>query len=75
MSSDAARPQDITSNPNLSRWIGIDERGSVTLRIGKVELGQGVVTAIAALAADELRIPLSNLRVVAGDTRSGPDEG
>jgi nicotinate dehydrogenase subunit B len=75
MSRDAARPQDITFNPILSRWIGLDEQGSVTLRIGKVELGQGVVTAIAALAADELRIPLASLRVVAGDTRSGPDEG
>jgi nicotinate dehydrogenase subunit B len=75
MNSRAGYPQDISSNPILARWIGVDERGDVTLRIGKVELGQGVVTAIAALAANELRIPLSCLRVVAGDTRHGPNEG
>ena len=40
----------------------------------KVELGQGIVTAIAQIAAEELRLPLSQIVVVSGDTRRSPNE-
>ncbi|WP_406854227.1 molybdopterin cofactor-binding domain-containing protein [Alsobacter sp. KACC 23698] len=70
-----ALPADLALNPLLSRWFAVEADGAVTIRTGKVELGQGAVTAIAALAAAELGVPLSRLRVVAGDTRAAPDEG
>lgn len=68
-------PDDLATNPLLSRWFAVDDDGRLTIRIGKVELGQGAVTAIAALAAQELGVPLARLNVVAGDTARAPDEG
>ena len=41
---------------------------------GKVEIGQGVVTAIGQIAADELDLPLDRVAVLSGDTTHGPDE-
>lgn len=68
-------PRDLEGNPILSSWIRINADGTVTLLIGKVELGQGAVTAAAQCCADELMIDFGRLSVIAGDTRQGPDEG
>jgi CO/xanthine dehydrogenase Mo-binding subunit len=68
-------PRDLKQNPILSSWIDIAADNSVTLKIGKVELGQGVVTAAAQICADELMIDLAELKVIPGDTFNGPDEG
>lgn len=70
-----ALPSDLVSNPALSRWISVEDDGSLTVRTGKVELGQGAVTAIISLAAQELGVPSARLNVVAGDTSCAPDEG
>ena len=43
--------------------------------IGKVELGQGAVTAVAQVCADELDIDMARLRIVSGDTALVPNEG
>lgn len=71
----SAAPADILANPKLSRWIGFGEHGRLRIATGKVELGQGAVTAIAAIAAAELCVPLAALKVIAGDTARAPDEG
>jgi nicotinate dehydrogenase subunit B len=68
-------PQSLKANPRLSRWIAIRPDGVIEIRTGKVELGQGIATAIAALAAAELGVAVSVLAVVSGDTRGAPDEG
>ena len=48
------------ANPLLARWIrGRVPDGTVDVRVGKVELGQGILTALAQLAADELDLPTS----------------
>ncbi len=47
----------------------------VEVHIGKVELGQGILTALAQVAADALAVPLETLRMVAAHTALGPDEG
>ncbi len=49
--------------------------GTVTVRIGKVEIGQGIVTAMAQIAADALALPLNRIRIEAANTVTGPDEG
>jgi CO/xanthine dehydrogenase Mo-binding subunit len=49
--------------------------GTVTVRIGKVEIGQGIVTAMAQIAADALDLPLSSIRIETANTVTGPDEG
>lgn len=49
--------------------------GRVRLRLGKVELGQGILTALAQIAADELGIALTDVELVTAETSDGPDEG
>ena len=39
---------------------------------GKIEMGQGVMTSLAQMAAEELDVPLSSMRVVMGDTQLCP---
>ncbi len=68
-------PGDLARNRELDAWIEIAADGAVTLKTGKVELGQGVLTALAQICADELDIELSRLRIVSGDTVRSPREG
>jgi isoquinoline 1-oxidoreductase len=49
--------------------------GSVTLLTGKCELGQGARTLLAQCVAEELRLPISRVRVVMADTGRVPDDG
>src|SRR3712207_7838828 len=44
-------------------------------RSGKVEIGQGILTALAQIAADELDVDLSRLRLVPATTAGSPNEG
>ncbi|MDQ1600523.1 MAG: nicotinate dehydrogenase subunit [Actinomycetota bacterium] len=68
-------PPHLAANPRLSRWLHVTADGTVTLRTGKVELGQGILTALALIAADELDVDPASVRVVAASTALGPDEG
>ena len=45
------------------------------VRAGKVELGQGILTALAQMAAEELDIDVKRLRMTAATTDLSPDEG
>jgi nicotinate dehydrogenase subunit B len=67
-------PGNLKNNPMLDRWIGVDADG-LMVRSGKVELGQGIATAMAAIAASELRIDPLQIRVMPADTVLGPNEG
>ena len=71
----APLPGDLAANPRLSRGVRVGDDGTVRVRIGKVELGQGIVTALAQIAADELDVPLDRIRMLPADTTEGPDEG
>jgi CO/xanthine dehydrogenase Mo-binding subunit len=71
----ATPPRDIVANPRLSRWITVAADGTVGLRVGKVELGQGILTALAQVAAEELGVPLAQVRPLPAHTALGPDEG
>jgi nicotinate dehydrogenase subunit B len=42
---------------------------------GKVELGQGILTALTQIVADELDVTVARLQVVSGDTERTPNEG
>ena len=68
-------PKDLVANSILSRWITVLPDGRIGLRVGKVELGQGILTALAQLAADELDVELAQVQMLAANTASGPDEG
>ncbi|HYS40672.1 MAG TPA: molybdopterin cofactor-binding domain-containing protein [Pseudonocardiaceae bacterium] len=49
--------------------------GTVLVRTGKVELGQGVLTALAQIVADELGVDIDRIRMAPTKTGSSPDEG
>src|SRR5438067_3833195 len=46
-------PGSLQTNRMLDAWLRIDTEGKVTVFTGKVELGQGIVTALAQIAAEE----------------------
>jgi selenium-dependent xanthine dehydrogenase len=52
---------------------GLD--GQVEVRIGAAEVGQGLVTVAAQIAAEELRVPYETISVIVGDTGKTPDGG
>jgi nicotinate dehydrogenase subunit B len=55
-----------------ARWLSVRPDGSVVAYAGKVEYGQGIRTGLAIEVADELRVPLSSVEVVLGDTAQAP---
>src|SRR6516164_3492615 len=59
----------------LDAWLRINADGSATIFTGKVELGQGISTALAQIAADELDLPIARVEMISGDTVHTPDEG
>ena len=63
---DQDQPKDISS------WLHIGDDGMVTACTGKVEVGQNTRTTLAQSVADELRVPLSSIRMVMGDTALTP---
>jgi CO/xanthine dehydrogenase Mo-binding subunit len=69
----AELPADLASNPTLSRWIQVRADGTIGVRVGKVELGQGILTALAQIAADELGVDITVIRMLPAGP-DGPDE-
>jgi len=68
-------PGDLNNNRKLSAWLRINANQTVTLMVGKVELGQGILTAVTQVCADELDIDIARVQVISGDTALVPDEG
>ncbi|MBO0711593.1 MAG: xanthine dehydrogenase family protein molybdopterin-binding subunit [Acetobacteraceae bacterium] len=68
-------PASLANNRRPDRWLRFEPDRTVRLAVGKVEIGQGVVTALAQIAAEELDVALSRMRVLSGDTAEAPDEG
>ncbi|WP_224364823.1 xanthine dehydrogenase family protein molybdopterin-binding subunit [Hyalangium versicolor] len=68
-------PNDLAKNRQLDAWLRIGADGVVTLKTGKVELGQGILTALGQICADELDIELSRLEIVSGSTTLSPRQG
>jgi CO/xanthine dehydrogenase Mo-binding subunit len=67
-------PPSLVRNPELDTWLRIEVDGTVAVFTGKVELGQGIRTALARIAADELDVALGRVRVHTADTAEGPNE-
>jgi CO/xanthine dehydrogenase Mo-binding subunit len=69
------RSASLAANPLISSWLAVQEDGTVILRVGKVELGQGIHTALAQIAIGELGLPPGKLVVAPPLTGGSPDEG
>ena len=59
----------------LPQRVRIEADGTVSIAVGKVELGQGISTALAQIAAEELGVDLSKIRILPVSTEYCPDEG
>ncbi len=68
-------PPILNDNPDLDRWVAFPAPGKVTASTGRVELGQGVLTAMTQVAADELDVATTRVTVRSGDTLKAPNEG
>ena len=69
-----ALPFSLRNNRRLEGWIRLEPDETVTVFTGKAELGQGILTALAQIAAQELDVELDKIHMVSADTSSGPDE-
>jgi CO/xanthine dehydrogenase Mo-binding subunit len=68
-------PGSLETNRRLDRWLRIGRDGTVTAYPGKVEIGQGILTALAQIVADELDVALERVRLEPASTAYSPDEG
>jgi nicotinate dehydrogenase subunit B len=55
--------------------VKFSSEGRVMLSPGKVEIGQGIVTALAQIAADELDVDIGRVQLVRASTAASPNEG
>src|SRR5436190_6763578 len=59
----------------LTQRVHFERDGTVSIATGKVDLGQGISTALAQIAADELGVALEKIRILPSSTAYSPDEG
>lgn len=67
-------PGSLHVNRRLERWLRFHAEAAVTITPGKVELGQGILTALTQIAADELDVALSRVLVQPAATPDSPNE-
>ncbi len=53
---------------DFNAFLSIGADGQVSCFTGKIEMGQGVITSLAMMLADELQVPLDSVKMVMGDT-------
>src|SRR4051794_32223428 len=75
--SEAARklPGSLETNRSLDLWLTLNADGTVTVRPGKVEIGQGILTALVQIVAEELEVAVERIRLVPAATTLSPNEG
>jgi Aerobic-type carbon monoxide dehydrogenase, large subunit CoxL/CutL homologs len=67
-------PFSLRNNRKLEGWIRLEPDETVVIFTGKAELGQGILTALAQIAAEELDVGFGKIRMISADTSRGPDE-
>jgi nicotinate dehydrogenase subunit B len=67
---EAARPLTVQRSlpTDFNAFLRIGEDGRVTCFTGKIEMGQGPVTSLPQMVAEELEVPLESVDIVMGDT-------
>jgi nicotinate dehydrogenase subunit B len=74
MAPGANLPGSLRFTPMLDSWLRIDAHG-ITVFTGKAELGQGIMTALIQVAAEELAVEPGGITLVTADTARTPNEG
>ncbi len=65
----------LAEHPALRQWVAFPKPGQIVVYTGKVEIGQGVLTAMRQLAAEELDVDVARITIESGDTALTPNEG
>ena len=68
-------PKALGRNPELDAWLSLDKQGKIKVFSGKVELGQGILTAFAQIVAEELNVAMARVEIINTDTHLCPDLG
>ena len=68
-------PLALSDARRLTQRVHFERDGTVSIATGKVDLGQGISTALAQIAAEELGVPLEKIRILPPSTAYSPDEG
>ncbi|KAA9006778.1 molybdopterin cofactor-binding domain-containing protein [Histidinibacterium aquaticum] len=71
----AKLPPGLQSAPLISDWLTPIGGGRLRVCTGRAELGQGALTALKQMAAEELDVPPDSLEITGPDTGASPDEG
>ena len=74
-SLDDTLPGSLRGQPQINAWLEILPEGKIRVFTGKMELGQGIRTAIAQVAAEELDMDLESVEVHLAETGRTPHEG
>jgi nicotinate dehydrogenase subunit B len=71
----AEPPQKRGLPSDYNAFLLIGEDGTVSCFTGKIEMGQGVITSLVQMMADELNVAMENVKMVMGDTDLCPWDG
>ncbi len=72
----ACKPRNGKDVPEFNAYLRVKEDGRVDCFSGKIEMGQGAITSIAQVLADELEISIDKVDMIMGDTELCPhDDG
>ncbi len=74
-SSKTRGPGKRPDQSQINAWLHLLENGKVLIMSGKVELGQGIRTALKQIAAEELDMRLDLIEIQLAETGKTPDEG
>jgi isoquinoline 1-oxidoreductase len=73
MAQEAGRQRGGRGTPSdFNAFLRIGEDGRVTCFTGKIEMGQGPITSLPQMLAEELEVPLDSVDIVMGDTDRCP---
>ncbi|MEI6048331.1 MAG: molybdopterin cofactor-binding domain-containing protein [Bacteroidota bacterium] len=60
---------------DYNAFLRIAEDGTITCYTGKIEMGQGIITSLPQMMADELNVPMEKVKMIMGDTDLCPWDG
>jgi isoquinoline 1-oxidoreductase beta subunit len=72
LDSGSGAPATVTTDPSV--WFEVLPDNRVRLSVAKIEMGQGIHTSLAQIAAEELGVSLVDLEVVQATTSIGPQD-
>ncbi len=64
-----------THGDEINAWLAIDTDGTVTIRVPHTEQGQGALTSVAMMVAEELDVPWDSVRAVFADMNRHVNDG